>query len=402
MESKLKQLGLSLLEFSLILIIASSIVRLASSLYLPSLIDMGESLNMSEKTLAMTLTLFFISYAVGTVFVGPLVDYYGRKEMIVAGSVVFIIGSTFCGVAESHTALFTGRVLQALGASAIPVSSRAMIREYCSDIDVIKVLGWLAGIGGIIPIVAPALGGIITETLSWRYNFYLLIVFSFLALIYAYIKLPKSIDKSLDISLSNIFKNYINILKSPHFFIVITPLAFAFLLQGVFLVSTPFIFMKSYSLSAFEYGLTNIITALALLFGQALAIRLIKRYSIYFAYIFGGVLTLIGGVIVAVFINLDILSMPLFLSAMFISVSGFGTTLPVGIKSIMTAFDKNMGMVSALHGFITLSFMAVGSYIFTLFRDILDMEYITILTMCIISVGLLMSTLSIYTKRYLR
>jgi DHA1 family bicyclomycin/chloramphenicol resistance-like MFS transporter len=202
--------------------------------------------------------------------------------------------------------------------------------------------------------------------------------------------------------LSNIFKNYINILKSPHFFVVITPLAFAFLLQGVFLVSTPFIFMKSYSLSAFEYGLTNIITALALLFGQALTIRLIKRYSIYFAYIFGGVLTLMGGVIVAVFINLDILSMPLFLSAMFISVSGFGTTLPVGIKSIMTAFDKNMGMVSALHGFITLSFMAMGSYIFTLFRDILDMEYITILTMCIISVGLLMSTLSIYTKRYLR
>ena len=401
MSKKLTDIGLSLFEFSIVLIIASAIVRLSSSLYLPSLIDMGKSLEMSESELGFTLTIFFISYSIATLFVGPFVDYYGRKELIVVGSVIFILGSLLCSVAESHFMLFGGRVLQAVGASSIPVSARAMIREYCDDIEVIKVLGWLAGIGGIIPMLAPALGGVITDTFGWRYNFYLLVALSLIIVIYAYNKLPKSLEKSSTIHISYVLKNYFRIITSPSFVVVILPLAFAFMIQGVFLVSTPFIFMKIYSLSAFEYGLTNIVIASSLLFGRYIALFCVENYSTYFAYIFGSLLTLFGGIIIVLFLFFDILDVALLLFGLFISVSGFGTLLPVGIKTIMTIFEEQVGMVSALHGFITLTSMAIGSYMSSFIRDGFDIKYTFILGFAIIILGVLMSVLSMFSKKYL-
>jgi DHA1 family bicyclomycin/chloramphenicol resistance-like MFS transporter len=401
-SKRIQNIGLSLFEFSMILIIATSIVRLASSLYLPSLLDIGVFLDMSEHELAMTLSVFFVAYAISTIFVGPLVDYYGRKELILIGSVIFIFGSILCGVAESSSMLFGGRILQAIGASAIPVASRAIIREYCSDIDVIKVLGWLAGIGGLVPILAPAIGGIITDTFGWRYNFYILVIFSFLALIYAYIKLPKSIQNNSNINLLYIVKSYIEIISSPNFSVVIAPLALAFSIQGIFLVSTPFIFMKSYELSAFEYGLTNIIIASGLLFGRYIALFLIQKFTIYFAYVSGAILTFVGGAIMLFFLNIGNLNMIIFLICIFISVSGFGTLLPIGIKSIMSIFKNKSGMVSALHGFITLAFMAGGSYIFSYMRDNFDISYILTLSLAIVIFSVPMCLVSFSTKKYLQ
>jgi DHA1 family bicyclomycin/chloramphenicol resistance-like MFS transporter len=386
----------------MILIVASSIVRLASSLYLPSLIAIGKDLYMPEDMLRYTLIIFFVVYAISNLFIGPLVDYFGRKELILTGSLIFIFGSFLCGMAHSSFLLFTGRVLQAIGTSCIPVSSRAMIRDYCSDIEVIKVLGWLAGIGGIIPVLAPAIGGIITQALGWRYNFYFLILLSFLAFLYAFFKLPKTLSKSNSIKISYVLNSYYKIVFSPEFSIVILPLALAFALQGIFLVSTPFIFMKYYGLTPFEYGLTNIVIASSLFFGRYIALFFIRKVSIYFSYFVGAFLTFLGGILIFCFIKLNILNIPLVLFSMFISVSGFGTLLPIGIKSIMTSFREKSGIVSGLHGFITVAMMALGSYIFSIMKDSLGFTYILTLSFFIIFMGILIMISSAFSKNYLK
>jgi DHA1 family bicyclomycin/chloramphenicol resistance-like MFS transporter len=386
----------------MILIVASSIVRLASSLYLPSLIAIGKDLYMPEDMLRYTLIIFFVVYAISNLFIGPLVDYFGRKELILTGSLIFIFGSFLCGMSHSSFLLFTGRVLQAIGTSCIPVSSRAMIRDYCSDIEVIKVLGWLAGIGGIIPVLAPAIGGIITQALGWRYNFYFLILLSFLAFLYAFFKLPKTLSKSNSIKISYVLNSYYKIVFSPEFSIVILPLALAFALQGIFLVSTPFIFMKYYGLTPFEYGLTNIVIASSLFFGRYIALFFIRKVSIYFSYFVGAFLTFLGGILIFCFIKLNILNIPLVLFSMFISVSGFGTLLPIGIKSIMTSFREKSGIVSGLHGFITVAMMALGSYIFSIMKDSLGFTYILTLSFFIIFMGVLIMISSAFSKNYLK
>jgi DHA1 family bicyclomycin/chloramphenicol resistance-like MFS transporter len=386
----------------MILIVASSIVRLASSLYLPSLIAIGKDLYMPEDMLRYTLIIFFVVYAISNLFIGPLVDYFGRKELILTGSLIFIFGSFLCGMAHSSFLLFTGRVLQAIGTSCIPVSSRAMIRDYCSDIEVIKVLGWLAGIGGIIPVLAPAIGGIITQALGWRYNFYFLILLSFLAFLYAFFKLPKTLSKSNSIKISYVLNSYYKIVFSPEFSIVILPLALAFALQGIFLVSTPFIFMKYYGLTPFEYGLTNIVIASSLFFGRYIALFFMRKVSIYFSYFVGAFLTFLGGILIFCFIKLNILNIPLVLFSMFISVSGFGTLLPIGIKSIMTSFREKSGIVSGLHGFITVAMMALGSYIFSIIKDSLGFTYILTLSFFIIFMGVLIMISSAFSKNYLK
>ncbi|MCK5684106.1 MFS transporter, partial [bacterium] len=148
-ENSLKGTNLTVLQFSLLLIITSAVVRMSSSLYLPALIEIGKSLHLSDTILSLTLTIFFVVFAFSTLFAGPCADHFGRKKVIIAGLLFFTTGSLLCAIAESMNLLFAGRILQAMGASCIPVAGRAMIRDICSDIQVMSVLGWMVAIGGL-------------------------------------------------------------------------------------------------------------------------------------------------------------------------------------------------------------------------------------------------------------
>ena len=400
----IKGTTLTLLQFSLLLIVSSAMVRLASSLYLPSLINIGRTMHLSDAVLASTLTIYFIAFACSTLFAGPLADRYGRKNVILTGCVIFIIGSLLCATAYSITALLAGRVLQAAGASCIPVAGRAMIRDLCSDAQVISVLGWLAAIGGLIPIIAPMLGGIITDTLGWRYNFWFLVSCSIIAVIIIGMKLPRSIkpEKIHRLNLGNILGNYKEMLISPAFILVITPLALAFAIQGAYLASSPFIFIKQFGLTPLQFGFANLAVVASLIAGRYIASGLVRNVSIYAAYMTGAVLPFVGGGILFLIDRADMANLVTVLIPLSVAIIGFGTMLPVGVKSIMTAFRGRAGTVSALHGCFTLGMASVGCFAVSKVREKLMLSFISSMALFTVVTGLLIIAAAFFSRKHLQ
>ena len=358
-------------EFAALLLLVSSIIRTGACLYLPALPIIGENLGISDADMTLTLTVYFIVFALFNLLCGPVSDAYGRRGLIVAGGLIFAIGSFFCGMAQSNGHLLTGRIIQAIGASMIPGTSRAMIRDICSGIQVVSLMGWLGVLGALMLVAAPILGGVITETFGWRYNFWFLVIFSLAVELVMIARIPEtlSMDKRTRIGSVPILPQYGRMLAAPEFLTVLLPVVFCFAFQGVYLAAAPFVFMKEFMLTPSQFGLSNIVIVVALTGGRYISVAAVKRSSAETAYTIGAAVILIAGLLFGLLLSAIWWNMYSLLTAVAFFSLGFGVITPIGLKSSLTAFRDRSGMASALQGFLVLGGTAVGSGCITLIMN---------------------------------
>ncbi|MGZ3601574.1 MAG: MFS transporter [Ktedonobacterales bacterium] len=104
--------------------------------------------------------------------VGRLADQFGRKPIFLAGVAIFTLGSAFCGAAPSLGALIAARLLQGVGAAGIFAVNLAMITRAFPPSERGRALGINAVLVALGVSVGPTIGGILTQSLSWRWIFY--------------------------------------------------------------------------------------------------------------------------------------------------------------------------------------------------------------------------------------
>ena len=102
---------------------------LATNILLPSLPQIAISLNVTSAAVTFAITVFLAMFGIGQLLVGPLSDRYGRRWPVLIGFAVFFGGSVWCGLANDLSGLLVGRAVQAAGACATSVLSRAIARD---------------------------------------------------------------------------------------------------------------------------------------------------------------------------------------------------------------------------------------------------------------------------------
>jgi DHA1 family bicyclomycin/chloramphenicol resistance-like MFS transporter len=115
--------------------------------------------------------------AIGQFFYGPAADRLGRRPPILLGVLIFIVASAACALAQSVELLLVGRFVQALGACAGGVVSRAVVRDRFGHTETARMLSLMMLIMGLAPILAPLLGGALLGFGGWRLNFWFMTAF---------------------------------------------------------------------------------------------------------------------------------------------------------------------------------------------------------------------------------
>src|SRR3954451_19947852 len=118
-------------------------------------------------------SIYVLAQAASTPIYGRLADMFGRKPLMLFGIALFLVGSVLCGVAWSMPALIAFRAIQGLGAGAIQPMSITIAGDIYTLRERAKVQGYLASVWGISSVIGPALGGVFSDLISWRWIFFL-------------------------------------------------------------------------------------------------------------------------------------------------------------------------------------------------------------------------------------
>ena len=132
--------------------------------------------------LSWVVTAYLIASAITTPLYGKISDLYGRKKMLIVAVIIFLSGSALCGAAQNITELVIFRGLQGLGAGGLIPLVLAAIADVVPIRERGKYQGLFGAVFGLASVVGPLLGGLFTDTLSWRWIFYINIPLGLLAM----------------------------------------------------------------------------------------------------------------------------------------------------------------------------------------------------------------------------
>ena len=122
--------------------------------------------------LSWVVTGYLLSSTVSGPLYGKLGDLYGRKVLIQAAIVIFLVGSALCGIAQNMTELILFRTLQGLGAGGLVVVAIAVIGDIIPPRDRGRYQGLFGAVFGVSTVIGPLIGGFFVDNLSWRWIFY--------------------------------------------------------------------------------------------------------------------------------------------------------------------------------------------------------------------------------------
>lgn len=116
-------------------------------------------------------SIYLLAQTVTIPIYGKLADLFGRKPVLMVGSLIFLLGSAASALAWDMASLVVFRGLQGLGAGSIMATVNTLAGDLYSVRERARVQGWLSSVWGVAAVVGPLLGGALAEYASWRWIF---------------------------------------------------------------------------------------------------------------------------------------------------------------------------------------------------------------------------------------
>ncbi|MDC4670083.1 multidrug effflux MFS transporter [Acinetobacter baumannii] len=251
---------------------------LSIDMYLPSLPQMSVDLASSAQQIQKTITVFLVGFSIGMLFYGPLSDIYGRKKILIIGISIYIFASIGCTLSESVEQLTLFRFLQALGGASASVISRALVKDLFEQNHIPKVLSLMHIITMIATLIAPTLGGLLTQYFGWNAIFKLLSLFSASILLGVFLRIPNEFPKN---SRPHFIKNYIAVIKDSRAWSFIFALSGTFAGMFAYITASSFIFVDQIGFSQLQYAFLFGFNITGIIIFTILNTYFLRKYSSY-------------------------------------------------------------------------------------------------------------------------
>jgi len=339
----------------------AAVGTLSTTIILPSFPAMAASLNAAPADMALTLSSFFLVFAVGQLLVGPLSDRYGRRPLILGGLTLFVLGSLLGAGATDLSTMVAARVIQAAGVCAASVLARAVARDLYDGPLLAKALAFIMVAMAAAPGFSPLIGSVIDSQFGWRTSF-VLVAAAGSALILSYSLLLNEThapSARLKMTVTGTAKAYMQLLGDRRF--ALPALSVSLVIGGLyaFFASAPTIMIRGMGYSSLQLGLFFAATVLVVFSAGILAPRLAQRWGAIPVVIIGSLLALSGGVSqVLLHEGQDLLP---FCLAICLFLAGMGVINPLGTAVTLQPFAEQAGLASSLLGFLQMTVAAIGT-----------------------------------------
>jgi MFS family permease len=240
--------------FPLVLLSYEIAVYLSNDMYLPALPDIAHQFKASVAQVQYTLTAWFLGSCTVPLLLGPIVDFLGRKRILVLGNAFFVVTCIGCALTQDILTMTVVRFLQGMCVSVVFIAGYAAIHDWFSGKKAVQILAWMGSITILAPSLGVYLGAWIVHYYYWQMTFWLLSGWGLISCI-ALIYVMPTVPRTPDFSLKRALLNYGAILKTPQFLKFTSAAFFCFMPIFAWLVAGPFVVMQTYHASALVYGL---------------------------------------------------------------------------------------------------------------------------------------------------
>ena len=382
-----------LLSSWILVVSIALIVRAAGNIFLPSISYMAKDLNVDEAVATSNLNLYYIILAICYILLGPVCDRYRKSFLLRLGLLVCVAGCVIAAVATNIHVLNVGRSIQALAAGLCMLSSQLWISEHSDKKDMMKQLAWFSMVAALAPLLAPFLGGFIADWLSWRYDFWLIVLLGIPVYIFTS-NLKKmdspSTDNKKSISIKSVFNNYKDVLLDSPLEKLSVSVQVLFWGQSCFITISSFLFIDEFGISATQLGVLNFLFVAGLVAGRFPVVYLQRKYSIRCAFTVMAVLTIITSAAMLTYYFIagthDLIEIVLIYSFQNIA---FGGLAILGVRNCIVVGEENKGSATGFFHFSTQFFSWLG-VAFAQYLYSLDFSSVEILQ-CQMSIVLLFS-----------
>lgn len=256
------------------LVLLSALGSFVNDMYTPALPAMCRFFGCSVSLGQMGLTMGMAGLALGQFILGPVSDRIGRRPVLVASIVLFIVSAVVSVFSPSIHVFNLCRLFQGIGASGGYFLARTIPADVYQGRALARLMALIGAINGIAPASAPVIGGITSDAFGWKGVFVLLAIFAvFLLFAAPVLKESLPVAKRVSGPWMKSFSGYGALLRNRPFIIHICFKGTALGMLFAYISSSPFILQSHYGLSQTSYGLVIGFNAIFMAAGSMLALK---------------------------------------------------------------------------------------------------------------------------------
>jgi len=316
------------------LIVLTGLGALSMNIFLPSLPRMTAFFDTDYRLMQLSVALYLAVNAVLQILIGPISDRYGRRPVLLVGVAVFLLATIGCLLARSIEVFLVFRMAQAVIVAGL-VLSRAVVRDMYPADQAASQIGYVTMGMAVVPMIGPAIGGVLDEAFGWQANFWLLLGLGVLVLALIWRDLGETARASAG-SLAAQFREYPELLTSRRFWGYCLTAAFASGAFFAYLGGAPYVGTEVFHLSPAHVGFFFGAPALGYFFGNWISGRYSVRFGINNMVLWGSLTSTLG----------LILSLSLFVIGFKTALVFFGFMTFVGLGNGMVLPNATSGMLS--------------------------------------------------------
>ncbi len=348
----------------------------ATDVYIPSLPSMAADLQVSDIQVQMTLSLFLISYGIAQLFVGSLLDSFGRYKINLISLIIFALASIIIANTSSIYLIYAMRIIHGITVGAIVVSKRAFFVDVFSGDKLKHYLSMFSIIWATAPIIAPFAGGYLQNYFGWQANFYFLAGFAIIIFILEFMFSGETIKQRMPFNLKIISTVYQEMISTASFTLGIVMLGLSYSMVMIYNMAGPFIIEHQLGLSPIVAGYSSLILGAAVMLGGFIGKSTINK-PFNKKLIINLSIQLFFGIIMFIYTGFaaTLYSM-IFFAFMIHACSGY--TFNSFFTFCLSRFPKNAGIASGLTGginYVIVSFLSYGIILFIPAKDQYHLNY---------------------------
>ena len=318
----------------LTLTLLTGLSALTLNLMLPSLRQMALYFGVPYGLMQLAVSLYLALSAVIQILIGPISDRFGRRPVVLAALVVFLLATVGTLLAPNATVFLAFRMVQAVVTAGM-VLSRAVVRDMVEGPRAASMIGYVTMGMSLVPMIGPVLGGTLEEAFGWQSTFIMLLVLGLAVTALTWADMGETATTAQR-SFAQQIRLYPALLGAGRFWAYCGAASFASGCFYAFLGGAPYVGAKVFGLTPSSIGLAFALPAIGYAAGNFIAGRFSVRFGMN-PMIVAGTMVTTGGMALLGLVTWAGLSNP---------ATFFGAMVALGVGNGMALPNANAGMLS--------------------------------------------------------